>query len=425
MRSPRKGITLFLEESIRARLAGAFVQMWGDLTPIGLREDRSGYDRLPWTQADAELRSWFQAQAASRGMHYEVDRNGNQWAWAGQPGDQALVMGSHLDSVPGGGAYDGALGVASAFLVVDALEALGLSERRPIAVVAFLEEEGGRFGVGCLGSQLLVGAIDPEDVLARTDANGVTMRAAAEAAGFDTSRMGRDEVAIARIGQYLELHVEQGIALENLDAAVGIATQVLAHSRTRMVFNGEANHAGTTPLEIRKDPMIPYAHTVLRARSSAEAHGAVATVGRVEVEHNATNAIPREVRAWLDARAGNPETVEQMVADVTDTASAYAVEHGVRLVVETDSIAQEVNFDIELRGTLERALRAAGIEAPLLPTGAGHDAAVLAEICPTGMLFARNVTGVSHSIEEFSEERDCLAAVYAMSEAAATLVSSD
>lgn len=396
--------------------------MWAGLVPIGLRADGSGYDRLPWTEEDARLRAWFEDQATSRGMRYEVDRNGNQWAWMGSPGDDALVMGSHLDSVPGGGAYDGALGVAAAFVVVDALRALGL-DSRPVAVVAFLEEEGGRFGVGCLGSHLLVGSIAPEDVLGKVDANGITMEEAARAAGFDTASMGRDEEALARIGVYLELHVEQGLALAKMGAAVGVASQILAHSRTRMVLDGEANHAGTTPIEMRKDPMIPYAHAVLQARMSAEKHGAVATIGRVEVENNATNAIPRQVRAWLDARAEHSETVRGIVEEVAGAAARSAEEQRVRLALETDSLEAEVRFDAELRETVERALSDAGIVAPVIPTGAGHDAAVLAEVRPTAMLFARNLTGVSHSVAEFSEEADCLAAIYAMSEAAATLVS--
>lgn len=414
---------MFLDDSIRADLAETFSRMWDELTPIGLRPDGSGYDRLPWTAADAELRAWFRAQAEGRGMRYETDRNGNQWAWSREPADEALVLGSHLDSVPGGGAYDGALGVAAGFLVVDALRALGLDGARPIAVVNFLEEEGGRFGIACLGSQLLIGGVAPAEALAKVDADGVTMAEAANAAGFDTSSMGRDERAIARIGQYLELHVEQGIALAGMGAAVGIASQILSHSRTRMVFDGEANHAGTTPLEIRKDPMIPYAHAVLRTRTSAERHGAVATIGRVEVEHNASNAIPKRVRAWLDARADSAETVQCIVAEVAEEAGRRAEEHGVVLQTETDSISPEVRFDPVLRETLERALNRAGIDAPVIPTGAGHDAAILAGVRPSGMLFARNLTGVSHSVAEFSDTSDCLAAIEALAEVAAELVS--
>lgn len=392
--------------------SAAYAAMWRELEPVGRDASTGGYRRFAWSDADLACREWFAVEAARRGLDLAVDRNGNQWAWWGDPdaGD-ALVTGSHLDSVPDGGAFDGPLGVVSALAAVDLLRERELRPDRPLAVVSFADEEGSRFGVACAGSRLLTGTLDPDRARSLTDAEGTTMADAMRAAGHDPAHLGRDDDTLARIGTFVELHVEQGRALADLGASVGVGSSIWPHGRWRLDLHGEANHAGTTRLADRDDPMLRLAAAVIAARESAQRLGAVATVGKVLVQPGGTNAIPSLVRAWLDARGGDDETVRAVVDAVGVAAAAAPTE---------ESWSPEVRFDVPLRDHLAALLG----DAPVLPTGAGHDAGILAGAgVPTAMLFVRNPTGVSHSPAEHAETDDCLAGVEALATVLADLVS--
>ncbi|MDX6205117.1 MAG: beta-ureidopropionase / N-carbamoyl-L-amino-acid hydrolase [Frankiales bacterium] len=391
-------------------LPSRFDQLWSSLLPLGRHPETGGYRRYAWTTADAAMRAWFRDQAVVRGMTYEPDRNGNQWAWWGRPSPGAVVTGSHLDSVPDGGAFDGPLGVVSGFLAVDELQARGVVPARPIAVVNFVDEEGARFGVACVGSRLMTGVLRPEQACSLTDASGTTLEQAMTAAGVDATAIGRDDVALSRIGVFVELHVEQGRALADLDAAVGVGTAIWPHGRWRCSFRGEGNHAGTTRLVDRRDPMLPFAATVLAAREIASELGGVATFGRVRVEPNGTNAIASSVHGWLDARAPDDQTVRELVAGITAAAARSAAAHGVEVDVVAESSTAEVTFADGLRQRLSATL--GGV--PELATGAGHDAGILSALVPTAMLFVRNPTGVSHSPAEAATAQDCVAGVTAL-----------
>ena len=391
-------------------LGRRFGRTWAELAPIGRDPSTGGYRRSAWSAADAELRDWFAARARERGMACTPDRNGNLWAWWGDPADGAVVTGSHLDSVPDGGAFDGPLGVVSGFLAVDELRARGVVPARPVAVVAFADEEGARFGVACAGSRLLTGVLDPERARALRDADGTSLADAMRAAGADPLALGRDDEALRRIGAYVELHVEQGRGLVHADAPVGVATSIWPHGRWRCRFEGAADHAGTTRLEDRHDPVLPFAATVLATRHLAERAGALATVGRVQVRPNGTNAVAAGVDAWLDARAPAEGTLTDLVDGITAAARAAAAEHGTTVEVTRESWSPEVAFDA---GLLSR-LRALLGDVPELPTGAGHDAGVLAAAVPTAMLFVRNATGVSHSPAEHADPDDCVAGIRAL-----------
>jgi N-carbamoyl-L-amino-acid hydrolase len=385
--------------------------MWADLRPVGRDSATGGYHRAAWTSADLTCREWFAAEAARRGLDLTVDRNGNQWAWWGDPdaGD-AVVTGSHLDSVPDGGAFDGPLGVVSAFAAVDLMRMRDVRPDRPLAVVSFTDEEGARFGVACAGSRLLTGVLDPDRARALRDADGTTLAEAMRAAGHDPAHVGRDDDTLARIGTFVELHVEQGRALVDIGAAVGVASAIWPHGRWRLDLHGEANHAGTTRLADRDDPMLRLAATVLAAREAAQRQEAVATVGKVDVRPGGTNAIPSLVRAWLDARGGDEPTVRAVVDAVGAAAGTEPVE---------ESWSPEVTFDAPLRDSVATLLDG----APVLPTGAGHDAGILAGAgVPTAMLFVRNPTGVSHSPAEHAERDDCLAGVEALATVLADLL---
>ena len=325
-----------------------------------------------------------------------------------------MATGSHLDSVPDGGAFDGPLGVVSAFAAIDELRAAGFQPARPIVVAAFAEEEGGRFGVACLGSRLLTGAIDPDTARGLRDGAGITFADAMQSAGHDPARLGPEDDLLGQLATYVELHVEQGRALAGLDAAVGLAEGIWPHGRWRLDFTGRADHAGTAKLADRADPMLPYAHTVLAARQAAAALGTLATIGKVLAEPGAANAVSSAVHAWLDVRAAGPEPLAATVDQVLAAARAAAESHQVAFSWKSESVTPAVSFDAGLRGRLAAALAGQGITAPVLPTGAGHDAGILAARLPTAMLFVRNPTGVSHSPAERAEAADCAAGVTAL-----------
>ncbi|MFD7133681.1 allantoate amidohydrolase [Streptomyces sp. NPDC059894] len=392
--------------------------MWRELLPIGRHPDSGGYRRFAWSGADAECRAWFTEQAEARGLTHEIDRNGNQWAWLGDPtaGD-AVVTGSHLDSVPDGGAFDGPLGVVSSFAALDELRARRATFTRPLAIVNFGDEEGARFGLACVGSRLTAGRLTAEQAHRLTDADGVTLPRAMEAAGYDPDAIGPDPERLARIGAFVELHVEQGRALDLSGDQVGVASAIWPHGRWRFDFRGEANHAGTTRLADRRDPMLPYAQTVLAARREARLADAVATFGKISVEPNGVNAVPSLVRGWLDSRAADQDRLDTVVGGIEKAAREYADAHGVDLDVVRESFTPVVEFDHALRDELARILgHDTGLKVPVLGTGAGHDAGILSGSVPTAMLFVRNPTGVSHSPDEFAAEDDCLAGVRALAD---------
>ena len=388
--------------------AATFDGMWSAIAPIGRDAGTGGYRRFAWTRADGTLREWFAGEAAARGLDLVTDRAGNQWAWWGDPdagvaaGRPGVVIGSHLDSVPDGGAFDGPLGVVSALAVVDALKAGGFVPSCPIAVANLIDEEGARFGIACAGSRLITGKLDPDKARGLRDADGVTMAEAMIAAGHDAGSVGRDDETLRRIGTFVELHVEQGRGLIDLGRPVAVGSVIRPHGRWRIDLAGEANHAGTTLLQDRHDPMLALASAVLAARASATQLGCVATVGKVAVEPNGVNAIPSRVTAWLDARGPGEREVRAVVASVGEQSGAPAVE---------ESWTPETVFDVPLAGRLSALLD----DAPMLPTGAGHDAGVLATAgLSTAMLFVRNPTGISHSPAEFAEREDCHRGVEAL-----------
>jgi N-carbamoyl-L-amino-acid hydrolase len=373
------------------------------------RAPSGGYRRFAWSDADMELREWFVGEAEARGMEVVEDGNGNQLAWT-HHGPDALLLGSHLDSVPDGGAFDGPLGVVSAFAALDRVP----DRSRPVVIASFADEEGARFGIACAGSQLATGGLDPEKALALTDRDGRTLAEMMIDRGRDPRAVGPAEW-LGQIGTAVELHVEQGRHLVHTGDAVGVATAIWPHGRWRLDFCGEANHAGATAMGDRRDPMTAYAATVLAAQRLADDVDARVTFGRLEVEPNGTNAIPSRVSAWLDARAADEGELEQLVERITAEARRASegalrqAQEPVTVDVEAESVSPAVEFDLPLRDRLATLL-----DAPVLPTAAGHDAGVLSRHVPTAMLFVRNPTGVSHSPAEHAEEADCAAGVDAL-----------
>ena len=387
-------------------MASDFEQMWRDLAPVGRSSSTGGYFRQPFTGAEREATSWLVEQCASRGLDLERDRFGNLVAWWRAGEGPSVLTGSHLDSVLDGGAYDGPLGVVTALAALDVLRDRGFTPSRPIGIGAFVEEEGSRFGLACLGSRLATGSVSWDQARARQDRDGTSF----EEALADVETGSTD--LLADVGTFVELHVEQGRDLVDRDQAVGVASAIWPHGRYRFDFTGQANHAGTTRMEDRHDPMLTYAMTVLAANKQARIAGQRATFGRVDVRPNGTNAVPSAVTAWLDARAETPQQLDFLLADIARQAHERAGRDGTGLEVTAESVSGPVHFDDDL------ARRIAGPRGwPVIATMAGHDAGVLSAAgVPTAMLFVRNPTGVSHSPDEHAETVDCLAGVEALAD---------
>lgn len=390
--------TIVLEERISAMLA--------EIADIG-RDPEGGWSRFAWTDEDAQLRAWFTAKSRELGLDVEVDSAGNIWSWWGGRPDAdhpAITTGSHLDSVPGGGEFDGPLGVVSALAAVEQLQADGVRLDHPVGVVVFSDEEGARFGIACFGSRVLSGVLPVDEALARTDSEGISLADALGGAGVDVSSYGADAGRLTTIGAHIELHVEQGVALGDLDAPVGVASHIWPHGRWEVAMTGEANHAGTTPMDRRQDAMVSASEFVLTVRDAALAHDACATVGRVFVEPNGVNVIPSLVTASLDVRSPEETSVQAVLDAVADFSPVR------------QSWTPATWFDTDLRDIVaEGAAEGLGAEIPVVGTGAGHDAGVLQNAgVPVSMLFVRNGTGASHTPAEHAEMDDCALGVRAL-----------
>lgn len=384
-------------------------RMWADLVPVGRSAASGGYHRQTFLPAERELHAWFAEQAAARGLRLERDATGNTVAWWEPSGvaGPAVLTGSHLDSVVDGGAFDGPLGVVSALAALDELRERGVRPRRPLGVAVFVEEEGSRFGLACLGSRLATGAVGWERARGLRDREGTALGDVVEGGGPGL---------LDGVGCYVELHVEQGRDLVHRDAAVGWGSGIWPHGRYRFDLTGRADHAGSTRMEDRADPMLTFAMTALAANKQARLGGARATFGRVEVSPGGTNAVPGRVSAWLDARAPTTEQLEVLLTAVRRQAAERAERDGTGLEVTAESVSGLVEFDAALTSRLAGDL-------PVIPTAAGHDAGVLAAAgVPAAMLFVRNPTGVSHSPAEHASMPDCHAGVDALADALETLL---
>lgn len=350
------------------------------------------------------------------GMETAVDAVGNTVGrYEGErSGLPAVILGSHQDTVVDAGRYDGMLGIVAAMACVEALHAR--AERLPFAVevVAFGDEEGVRFGASMMGSRALAGTFDPA-VLARTDADGVTMAEALRAFGVDPdgipalARRRRDVLA------FLEVHIEQGPVLEREGLPLGVVTAIAGISRFAVTVEGRAGHAGTVPMDQRRDGLAAAAECVLAVEgAAAEADGLVATVGRLAVEPGAMNVIPGRVRFTVDLRHEDDRNRRAAVEALHAAMRTAAERRGVGLAVETIEDTPACPLAPALVDALAEAVRAEGIAPRRLYSGAGHDAQVMAALTDAGMLFVRCRDGVSHSPDEAITAADAELAVRAL-----------
>jgi N-carbamoyl-L-amino-acid hydrolase len=384
-----------------------FLGWFAELAEIGRTE--TGWNRVAWTPLEIEAQEWFRRTAEGIGLQVRKDGAGSLWAVEPGAGDGPYVCaGSHLDTQPDGGAYDGALGMICALEAVAAMREAGAADRRPLAVIAFVDEEGARFRTSCFASQAIVGMLDVDAVLA-------AMGDAPQIHGVTRESLLASRAELRKVACFLEVHVEQGKALVDRGEVLGIADVLAPRRRYRAVFEGESNHAGTTPMAGRRDALVEAARFVLAVDEAARAlPGVVGTVGRVAIAPGSTNSIPGRVTCALDVRALDGAALDAVIANLRGR-------FGDAEIVQ-ESLNTGTTFDAGLRAALHRSAEASGVPAGDLPSYAGHDAGILAGFVPAAMVFVRNPTGTSHTPAESASDDDCVAAAQVLAGALAELV---
>jgi allantoate deiminase len=365
------------------------------------------------TEACAIVSDWM----AAAGMSVHCDAIGNvigRYEGA-EPGAPALMLGSHLDTVRDAGRWDGVLGVLVALAVVERLRSTGARPRVPLEVVAFADEEGTRFGTGFLGSSVLAGRFD-EAELERLDTAGASLREAILAHGGDPEGLAAAARSPGSLAGYAEVHIEQGPVLEERGVPLGVVSAIAGQTRATLRFRGVAGHAGTVPMGLRHDALGAAAEVVLAAEALArETDGLVATAGRLEVWPGAPNVIPGAVELTLDVRHPDDDGGRAAaVARLRERGTAAAAAREVELEWEETLDQPAVRCDPALSERMTQAIRAVGAQSVGLPSGAGHDAAIMAAIAPVAMLFVRCAAGISHHPDESVAEADVAPAVDAL-----------
>lgn len=349
----------------------------------------------PMRQCHSEIASWIEPL----GAQVRVDAAGNWRAYysAEGSGAQRLLMGSHLDTVPNAGMYDGIIGVVLAISVLEALD----GRRLPfgIEVIGFSEEEGVRFGVPFIGSRALVGRLDAE-LLGRQDARAISVRRAIEGFGLNSAEIPQASLKEDSLG-YLEFHIEQGPVLENLGRPLGVVEAIVGQSRLAFTFVGRANHAGTTPMNLRYDALAAAAEWITVVERHAQSiPGLVATVGSLEAGPGVSNVIAGEARASLDVRHSDDGLRTRAVDDMIREAEQIARRRGLSVRWTRQLSQPAVSMDPFLTGQCEEAIRKVGCKPHRMVSGAGHDAMILAERVPSAMIFLRSPGGISHNPKE-------------------------
>jgi len=372
----------------------------------------------PWTRRafDAQFaqgRAWLEAEFKTAGLSVAIDAGGNLVGRASGIGQQlgALVAGSHSDTVPAGGRFDGVLGVLAALEAAQCIREQQLSLLHPLEVVDFLAEEPSEFGISCIGSRSWTGVLTASD-LARQLPYGLTLATAIDSVGGTAGRLGppiRDRDSVAA---YVEVHIEQGLVLAERKAAIGIVTAIVGIRRYEVTVEGRADHAGTTPMHLRRDALVGAADFLravdhlARARP-AESPYLVATVGKLSVEPNAINAVPGSVRMILETRSTEEPALDQFEGELWKQTERELRDRGLRLHVTQLSQTSPTACSPMIQDAIEKASTSAGFLSTRLPSGAGHDGVFVAPIAPMGMIFVPCRDGRSHAPEEWAEPVDC------------------
>jgi N-carbamoyl-L-amino-acid hydrolase len=378
------------------------------LSAIG-RTASGGIDRPALSSAHLQARHWFKQQALSAGLEFKIDGAGNHSAILhGKHTDaRTLLLGSHLDSVPDGGCYDGALGVLTALEVLRVVREAGLRLPLHLEAIDFTDEEGTL--VGLLGSAALAGLLHPGDLQSPRGGRERLL------AGLQRAGLSEDELILARrdphtLAGYLELHIEQGPRLVKAGVQIGVVTEIVGIASYQLSFLGRADHAGTTPLPDRLDAAQGAASFIIHARRLVleDFPGCVVNTGWMRLEPGAFNIVPSAAHLALECRAADAPTFEHLGKALLSLAEAESTRLGLELEVQFLGSHQPAPMHSRLQQAFRQSAEALGLSHMLLPSGAGHDAQMLSAVCPAGMIFIPSQGGASHSPREFSEWHDCL-----------------
>lgn len=379
------------------------------------------------TEANREAREYFVERLEDAGLEVRVDSVGNvvgRWVPASaDPDAKPVAAGSHLDSVPEGGIFDGPLGIYAALETVRTMKEADVCPDRPLAVVSFTEEEGGRFASGLLGSSVASGRRSLDEALALEDEEGITLEDALEEIGF----RGEGRVNVAGWDAWLELHIEQSERLETVDVPVGIVTDITGITHCDVTIEGEANHAGATPMGTRTDALAAASEFVLDVERAAyevvtsESETAVGTVGSLSVSPNATNVVPGRIDCGVDIRDVRYESMNELVTRAKSSLARLEAERGVETSLEREFDVEPVSMAERCRRAASEAAEAAAITSMRMHSGAVHDTMHIARVTDAGMLFAPSREGISHNPREWTEWADCATATQVLAGAIARL----
>lgn len=385
-------------------------RLWDDLMTLGeITEPGRPYTRRSFSAEFAEGRTWLAERFRNAGLAVRIDAGGNLVGRRPgvKPGAATIMLGSHSDSVPGGGRFDGMAGVVAGIEIARALDGAGIALDHALEVVDFLAEEPSEFGLSCIGSRAMAGALGPAH-LGQPGPGGETLRAAIERIGGAPDRIG--SARRADVGAFLELHIEQGPVLEARGLDVGIVTAIVGITRLELRFAGQPAHAGTAPMHGRRDAAVAAAEVILAVRDLARALDArgegyfVATAGVVDVRPNAANVVPGEARLVIDARCESAALMKRFVEDLRSGATRIAAASSTALAgFQVLSDNDPADCDPGLQRVLLQSAAAVGCSAMSMASGAGHDAAFLSRVAPSAMLFVPCLGGRSHCPEEWSE----------------------
>jgi beta-ureidopropionase / N-carbamoyl-L-amino-acid hydrolase len=372
----------------------------------------------PWTRRAfdkqfAHGRAWLAEEFKAAGLAVEVDVGGNLIGRAPGTGRGlgALVAGSHSDTVPAGGRFDGMLGLLAALEAAQSIREQQVSLMHPLEVVDFLAEEPSDFGISCVGSRSWAGALTALD-LARSLPSHVTLARAIDSVGGSAERLGKAIRSQDSVSAYVELHIEQGLVLAKRKAEIGVVSAIVGIRRHEVTVEGRADHAGTTPMSLRRDALVGAAGFIrtvdeLARLRPAESPYLVATVGKLSVEPNAVNAVPGSVRMVLEARSTDEAALLQFEQELWKRTEGELDDRGLRLGRSLLSQTLPTECSPLIQNTIETASLAAGFSSTRLPSGAGHDGVFVARIAPMGMIFVPCRDGRSHTPEEWAEPGDC------------------
>ena len=387
-------------------------RLWSTLQTLGrIGETPAGMDRIAFSPAEIEARAYVTGLLREAGLATRVDMAGNLIAT--RPGRESglkpIAMGSHIDTVPMGGKFDGALGVIAAIEVVRTLADHGTETRHPLEVIAFTNEEGGRFHRGLFGSRAMAGLLVPED-LTVVDAEGKRLAEHLAAVGADKARIAEAVRPRGALAGYLEYHIEQGPELERAGKQIGVVTGITGRFVLEVDIQGTTNHAGTTPMDLRHDAMVAAAHVALVVQRLAAEEKAcrVGTLGVVHVRPGAVNVIPGAAHLEAEFRDLEMSRLEDTERRFVAACARIAADTGTKIDVKRQEIVQAAPTAARYREIVEAVARGLGHSTMPVPSGAGHDAQAIAQICDIGMIFVPSRAGVSHAIEEFTPEDDCV-----------------